>query len=273
MTRGVALALLFLAASASAQSPTAEQERLAVVQLLQTKLPGTKPADWIEGAVGAQPGVAVIALSADNATNTHDILAIGKKAWERKLQSGKTLANCFPQAGRRVAANYPQVDAKSGLLITLEGALRNCLQTHGESEPLADAAMGPLVAYVRSLSDAQRVNVKVPNAAASAEFEAGRQFFYRRIGQQDFACASCHLHHAGKVFGDATLSPAVGQAVTWPRVEAGGGVRTLHAQFQRCMIRSGAEPEALGSTLFNQLEYYLTYLSNNLPIRPLLAVH
>lgn len=264
--------LLCCAAPAFAQPISPEQERLSVVKLLQQRLPGTGPSDWVEGGRGAEPGVAVIALSSDNATNTHDILAIGKKAWDRKFRNGKTLATCFPNAGRRVAAGYPQVDNKTGEIVTLDSALRECYQKNGEGELATDATLGPLVAYTRTLSEGQRMNVRVSGAAAQEHFDAGRRSYYQRMGQQNYTCASCHIQHAGKIFAEHNLSPVVGQAVTWPRVAAGDGVRSLQQQMQRCIERSGAEPFALGSLEMNQLEYYVAYLSNNLPIRPLVTV-
>ena len=77
------------------------------------------------------------------------------------------------------------------------------------------------------------------------------------------------MQHAGGMYGAGGLAPAVGQAVSWPRVQPGGTIRSLQAQFQRCFQRSGAEPFLEGSDEFNNLEYYLAYLSNGLPLRPL----
>jgi hypothetical protein len=40
-------------------------------------------------------------------------------------------------------------------------------------------------------------------------------------------------------------------------------------QFQRCMQKSGAEPFALGTEEFNNLEYFLAFVSNGLTLRAL----
>ena len=131
------------------------------------------------------------------------------------------------------------------------------------------ALMGPLVAYFKSLSDGQKLNVRVGSAQAREKFDSGRALFQRRIGQQDVACASCHVLNAGKTYGAQGLSAAVGQAVTWPRVQPGGSVLGLQAQFQRCMQRSGAEPFLLGSEELNNLEYYHAFISSGLSMRAL----
>lgn len=276
-----------------------EQDRAAIIQALQKRLSGTRPEDWIIGSTAFEPGVTAIPLSAANATNTADILAIGKKRWEQKFKNGKTFSNCFPNGGKRIAGTYPQFEPSTKQVMTIETALNRCLQLHGETTiaPASVSEMGPLAAYARSLSEGQSLNIRVLGQGARDRFDAGRRLFNARIGQQNFACASCHVQHAGGVYGanstaesttESTtastnvaavknptaiagggLAPAVGQAVSWPRVEPGGGIRSLHAQFQRCFRRSGAEPFLEGSDEFNNLEYYLAYLSNGLPLRSL----
>jgi L-cysteine S-thiosulfotransferase len=255
--------------TASTLSP--EQDRAALVQALQKRLPGTRPEDWVIGGTAFEPGVTAIPLTAANATNTADILSIGKKRWEQKFKDGKSFSNCFPNGGKRMASNYPQFEQSTKQVVTIETALNRCLQLHGETTiPPANAAeMGPLSAYARSLSENQPLNVRVLGQGARDRFDAGRRLFNARIGQQNFACASCHVQHAGGMYGTGGLAPAVGQAVSWPRVQPGGTIRSLQAQFQRCFQRSGAEPFLEGSDEFNNLEYYLAYLSNGLPLRPL----
>ncbi len=256
----------------AATSPVSpEQERLYLIQVLQKRLPGTNPSDWVVGGGAFEPGVQAIPLNADNATNSADILAIGKKLWDRKFGDGKSMANCFPNGGKRVAAAYPQFDAATKQVVTFEFAINRCLQLHGEMPiDYANAAViGPLSAYGKSLADGQKLSVRVAGQGARDRYEAGRRWFQQRIGQKDFACASCHVLKAGEQFERAGLAPAVGQAVTWPRIQPGGSIRTLQAQFQRCMLRSGAEPFAVGSDEFNNLEYYLAYMSNGLPLKPL----
>ncbi|MEQ1516240.1 MAG: sulfur oxidation c-type cytochrome SoxA [Usitatibacteraceae bacterium] len=250
---------------------TPEQQRQSLIQALQQRFPGTNPGDWVLGAESPAITVQAIPLTADNATNSADILAIGKKAWGRKFKDGKSLANCFPNAGKRVAATYPQFEAKTREVITVEMAINRCLVLHGEAEieQANTAVMGPLSAYFRSLSDGQRLNVRVASVQAREKFDAGRALFQRRIGQLDYACASCHVLNAGSTLGEQGLSAVVGQAVTWPRLQPGGQVLRLHTQFQRCMQRSGAEPFAIGSEEFNNLEYFHAFVSNGLPTRVL----
>jgi L-cysteine S-thiosulfotransferase len=256
------------AAPTSSSAPTPQQDRASIISHVQKKFPGVPVEEWSLGGATFTPGTTVTPLGGANATNTNDILAIGKRQWERKFKNGKTFANCFPNAGRRAATAYPQVEP-TGAVITLELAINQCLAANDEPALAAkDAlAMGAIVAYVTSLSIGQKLNVQVATPAARDRYDAGRRWFTRRLGERDLACASCHVLQAGQVVDGAGISPAVGQALSWPRVEPGGKVRTMHQQFQRCMTRVGAEPFAEGSDEFLNLQFFLATLSNGLSIR------
>jgi sulfur-oxidizing protein SoxA len=266
--------------AADAISP--ERDRTTLTAILQRKFPGVPPDEWSHGGATFAPGVSVIPLGGNNATNVNDILAIGKKAWERKFRNGKSLSACFPNAGQRVAANYPQVDPKSGALVTLEDAVNACLELHQEP-PFRiddDLIMGAVSAYLRSLSIGQKLNVRVTGPAALEQYSAGRRWFSRRIGERDLACASCHVLEAGQTRADlgdsgkqVGFSPAVGQVLAWPRIEPGGAIRSIQKQFQRCFERAGAAPFELGSVEYKQLEYFLSAVSNGLTIRPPMPAH
>ena len=271
ITLGCVLCACLMPLISLAQTATTpEQQRQNLVRSIQKRMPGTNPADWVLGANSAVVAQA-IPLNADNATNSADILAIGRKAWERKFKNGKSLAICFPNAGKRVAATYPQFDAKTRQVVTVEMAINQCLTLHGESEIATTnaALMGPLGAYFKSLSDGQRLTVRVGSALAREKYDAGLALYQRRIGQQNVACASCHVQNAGNIYQQQGLSAVIGQAVTWPRLQPGGQVLGLQAQFQRCMQRSGADPFAVGSEELNNLEYFHAFMSNGLAMRTL----
>jgi sulfur-oxidizing protein SoxA len=203
------------------------------------------------------------------APGTAAILAEGKRLWTRKFANGRSLAQCFPNGGRRVASAYPQVDAKLKRIVTLETAVNQCLRTHGE--PLLDAAdpatMGAILAYVRSLADGQKIAVRVSGTLAEDRFERGRRLYFTRMGQQNYACASCHVLNAGRFYGEAALPAAPGSAARWPFVREGRAV-TLQAQVRECLERMGAAPFPAGSDELAQVEYFLTALSQGLVIKP-----
>jgi len=191
----------------------------------------------------------------------------GRKLWTAKFKSGRTLASCFPNAGRRVAARYPQYDTRLKRVVTLEMAINQCRKTHNEAlyEPADADTMGAVVAYLRSLSDGEKMNVRVP-AAASASYEQGKRLYFTRMGQRNFACASCHVKGAGRYYGDELLSTAAGQAARAPFIRDAAAI-TLQARIRECLARMGAAPFPAGSDELNAIEYYLSYLSNGTVIK------
>jgi sulfur-oxidizing protein SoxA len=260
-----AAAALLAALAASAAFATPESAKSEVAARLQRQLPAVKASDYAMGAAALDAELR--AGVEENATAGAAAAEAGRKLWTAKFRNGRTLASCFPNGGRRIAAHYPQYDARLKRVVTLEMAVNQCLKTHGEA--LYDAAdaktMGAVMAYLRSLSNGQKVAVRVP-AAAQERFEQGRRLYFTRMGQRNFACASCHVQAAGKRFDDATLSPAIGQAAHFPVIRDGAPV-TLQARMRECLELMGAAPFAAGSDELNHLEYYLSYLSNGLALK------
>ena len=127
--------------------------------------------------------------------------------------------------------------------------------------------MGLLTAYARTLSDGMLMNVRVDSIAAREKYEAGKALFFRRIGQLNAACAGCHLFNAGKIMRMEIISPALGQATHWPIFRGGEELMTFQGRFKRCMEQMRAVPYGYASEEWNNLEYFLSYLSNGVPLR------
>ncbi len=256
-------AVALAAATASIASPEAAKAQVAA--RLGERLPGLPAADYALGSAAFDEQLRA-RLEAP-AEGTAAILAAGKKLWERKFANGRSLRSCFPNGGRRVAAAYPQYDPRLKRVITLEMAINQCLKTH--QEPLLEQddarTMGAVTAYMRSLSNGQRMAVRVP-AGAQPRFEEGRRLYFTRMGQRNYACASCHIQGAGKRFAEAPLSPAIGQAVHWPVIRNGAAV-SFQARMRECLQLMGAAPFPAGSEELNHMEYFLSYLSNGLPLK------
>jgi sulfur-oxidizing protein SoxA len=102
--------------------------------------------------------------------------------------------------------------------------------------------------------------------AAQERFEQGRRLYFSRLGQRNFACASCHVQAAGKRYADIALSPVPGQATHWPVIRDGKLV-TLQMRIRECLELMGAAPFAAGSDELNHLEYFLAYISNGMPLK------
>ena len=261
---GILLASLPLTSSASP-----ETDRQQLIEFFQQRFPGVPLDDYVYGA---------LIVNADGREQYEQIMEFppfvgeietGKKLWETPFRNGKTFSDCFDHAGRGVLANYPYFDEKLGKVVTFENALNACRRANGESGFDYDdrSTMGVLTAYARSLSDGARMNVRADTAAAQAKYQAGRELFFRRIGQLNAACAGCHVYNAGNIMRMEVISPALGQATHWPIFRGGEELMTLQGRFKRCMEQMRAQPFGYNSEEWNNLEYFLSYLSNGLPLK------
>lgn len=240
-----------------------------MLQFFQQRFPGTPLEEYVHGA---------LMLSRDAKAQYDSIMEFppfqgdidrGRTLWEAPFRNGKSFPDCFPNQGRNVAGNYPYFDERLGRVVTFEMAINDCLRSNGEAQLDYGErdTMGVLTAYARTLSDGMRISVRVDSPAARKRYEHGKAFFYRRIGQLNLACASCHVAHAGRYFRDELLSPAIGQPAHFPVFRAGENLHTLHMRYQRCMEAMRAVPLPAGSEALNNLEYYHSYLSNGVPLK------
>ncbi len=124
-----------------------------------------------------------------------------------------------------------------------------------------------LTAYARTLSDGMRMNIRIESPAALAKYEAGKNMFFRRMGQLNAACAGCHVYNAGNVMRMEIISPALGHATHWPIFRGGEELMTFQGRFKRCMEQMRAVPYGFDSEEWNNLEYFLAYVSNDLPLK------
>ena len=246
-----------------------EQDRAAFIALYHDKFPAAALEDYVNGA---------LMLSADARAQFDSIMEFppfqgdidwGRTLWETPFRNGKTFASCYANGGRNIAGNYPYYDSGNDQVVTFEMDINRCLRDNGEAEyKFSDkATMGILTAYARTLSDGMRVDVRVAGTGALAKYEQGKKLYFTRIGQYNFACASCHMVNAGKILRTEILSPTVGQTTHWPVFRGGDNLNTLHMRYRRCMEQMRASPFPAGSEEFNNLEYFQSYLSNGLPMR------
>ena len=246
-----------------------EDDRAQLVKFFSARFPGVPLDDYVYGALIAKPGGRE---QYDQIMEFPPFLGDidkGRKIWETLFGNGRTFADCFPDGGRNVVGNYPYFDEKLGKVVTFENAINACLRANGEPEFAYGGRqpMGVLTGYARTLSDGMRMSIRVDSTAALAKYEAGKALFLRRMGQLNAACAGCHVYNAGNIMRMEIISPAVGHATHWPIFRGGEELMTFQGRFKRCMEQMRAEPFGYDSEEWNNLEYYLSALSNGLPLK------
>jgi sulfur-oxidizing protein SoxA len=258
--------LLGCASTGPAKGP--EADRNALIKHYRQIIPNVKFDDYIYGALAMNPDAKEQYDSFMDFPAYSIDLDKGKKMWETPFENGKTFSSCFPNGGKNVAGNYPYFDNAANRVVTFENAINACLTSNEEDElGYSGKEMGLLTAYARSLSDGMKVNVKVEGSAALAAYEKGKKYYATRNGQLNFSCKSCHVQSAGKFIRMDQLSMMIGQASHWPEFRGGTKITTLQGRFKQCEKNVRAKPKEANSEEYNNLEYYLTYMSNGLPMQ------
>jgi sulfur-oxidizing protein SoxA len=191
----------------------------------------------------------------------------GEKIFNKTFANGKSLKDCFGEDGA-VREQYPHWNKERGMVMTMELAINECLEANGE-KPLKykKGAMAAVSAYMAYNSRGQVINVEIPSddPRALAAYEDGKEHFYTKRGQLNFACADCHMHTSGMNYRSETVSPAFGHATNWPVYRAKWQeMGTLHRRFAGCHNNIRANPFKAQGEEYRNLEYFISYMSNGL---------
>lgn len=248
---------------------TPEEERKEVVEYFKQMFPDVPLNDFVNGQYALDDDRRKQWESLQDFPPYEFAVAEGKEMFETPFANGKTYASCFDNGGIAIRQNYPYFDQKTNEVITLELAINRCRVTNGE-EPLKykKGDMASISAYMALTSEGKALDIKVPDVPeALAAFQDGKEFYYTRRGQLNFSCASCHVQNPGKRIRADLLSPGIGQIANFPvhRIKW-GELGTLHRRFSGCNNNVRAEPFEAQSEEYRNLEYYMTYLSNGLPV-------
>ncbi len=176
-------------------------------------------------------------------------------------------ANCHDPGGLAgVAARYPKIDAASGRLVNLEGRINLCRERRQGAPALSyeSEALLSLTAYLAALSKDAPMAPQT-DADTRSHLEAGRAYFFTRRGQFNLACSHCHDDNWGRKLRGDTISQGHGNGFPAYRLEW-QTLGSLHRRFQDCDAGVRAEPKALGSDAYLNLELYLAARASGLAL-------
>jgi sulfur-oxidizing protein SoxA len=196
-------------------------------------------------------------------------LEIGKELFTKPFANGQRYADCFPDQGIGIRQDYPQFDEKSGKVVTLELALNRCREANGEA-PVSYVGddMAALTAYMAFTSRGKPFNITIPDDPRAIDaYQDGKRYFYTRRGQLNFSCATCHVQNPGERLRAEVLAPALGILNAMPIYRSEwGGMGTISRRFTTCNSQVRGVPLEPQSDEYRNLEYFLSYVSNGLPI-------
>ena len=181
---------------------------------------------------------------------------------------GKSCANCHGDASdsmKGVGTRYPMYDKKLGKLINLEQRINSHRAEVMGAEPWAwesDPFLAMTV-YVRHQSRGMPVNVSIDGPAAPF-FQKGKEFFHEPRGQLDLSCEDCHgkygMHIRSDYLSQAQTNGFPTYRLKWE------GMGSLHRRFRGCNKNIRAQPLPNGSDEYVNLELYLAWRGNGLPV-------
>jgi sulfur-oxidizing protein SoxA len=265
----LALALTAISSTLAADTPDPVADAKAFRNYFVTKFPNVKPEGFVNGPYALNEDMRRQWEEKEQFPPYEFSLEMGKEMFAKPFRNGKSYADCFPDQGIGIRQNYPYFDAKEGKVITLELALNRCREANGEP-PFSYVGddMAALTAYMAFTSRGKPFDIKIPDDPRALEaYQNGKRYFYTRRGQLNFSCATCHVQNPGERMRAEILAPALGILNAMPIYRSEwGGMGTISRRLTTCNSQIRAVPLEPQADEYRDLEYYLSYVSNGLPI-------
>jgi sulfur-oxidizing protein SoxA len=263
----LALVLLAPAQADDKSNPVADQK--AFQDFFIKKFPKVKYEDFVNGPYSMDEGLHRQWEEKEQFPPYEFAVETGKEMFATPFKNGKTYGDCFANKGIGVRQNYPTFDEKEGKVITLELALNRCREANGEApyNYLKDE-MASLTAYMAFTSRGKTMDIKIPGDPRALEaYENGKRYFYTRRGQLNFSCATCHVQGPGERMRSEVLAPALGIMNALPIYRSEwSGMGTTSRRLVTCNSQTRAVPLEPQSDEYRDVEYFLSYVANGLPI-------
>lgn len=267
LKQGIYAGLIFAMGAAAIAGP--EEDRTALRAFYEQRFPGVELDAHVDGAYALDADKREQWLEMEDFPPYEIAIDDGADLYETPLADGSSYAECLGDGAPVVKQHFPRFDAQSGQVETLEQRINSCRTAAGD-EPwdYLGTNMSSLMAFIAYESRDETLAIEVPDdPRAQAAYEDGKEFFYTRRGQLNFACSSCHVSMAGNALRAERLSAALGHATHWPVYRLKWKeVGPLHKRFIECNSQVRAVPLEAQSESYRNLEYFLTYMSNGMAL-------
>ncbi len=193
----------------------------------------------------------------------------GRELWAKTDGAANTAcASCHAGAEsmRGVRSRYPRFDSQSKKLINLEQQINRCREQHMKASAYAyeSESLLALTTFISFQSRSLPMEVQV-DGPARPFFQAGRTFYMQRRGQLNLACAHCHdLHNGQRLHGEVISQGQINGFPIYRQLWQTLG--SSHRMFAWCNTSIRAEPFALGSDDYVNLELYMAWRARGLSV-------
>lgn len=216
-------------------------------------------------------GADVRAMQQDDFSNPGMLwVESGAKLWSTPAGSGgQSCATCHNDAKasmKGVSARYPAFDTVAKRLFNVEARINSCRVDRQKAEAFKPESedLLALTAYVNHQSRGTPVKVAI-DGPAREHYDRGRAFYYRRIGQMNMACATCHEQNFGRRLFAETISQGQPNAYPIYRLEW-QTMGSLHRRLRSCLFGVRAELLPIGSPELLDLELFLAWRAEGLAV-------
>ncbi len=185
----------------------------------------------------------------------------GEALWNKKAgAAGKSCTDCHndaKQSMKGVAARYPAYDKALGRPVNLEQRINMCRVRHQDADPLP-YEKHDLLALTAFVAEQSRGMPIAPDTSPELKpFVAkGHDFFFKRQGQLNLACANCHNDNWDKHLAGSAVTQGMPNGYPIYRLEW-QSLGSLHRRLRNCITGLRAQNFSLGAPELVELELYL----------------
>lgn len=197
-------------------------------------------------------------------------LEAGQAAWSKaEGEAGKSCQSCHNDASasmKGVMARYPVYYEPWKKPINVEQRINLCREKFMKAKPYKyeSKIMQGMTAFVGIQSRGMPVKVKV-DGNMKPFFDKGKEFYYQRRGQLDMACSHCHENYFGSKVRSEILSQGMVNGYPTFRLKW-QKMGSLHRRFAGCNKNIRAKPYKRGAEEYVNLELYVRWRGEGLPI-------
>ena len=195
----------------------------------------------------------------------------GEEVWNTVAgANGKSCASCHGDAAesmKDVGSGYPKWNAAAGKPYNLELQVNDCRKNNMKADAYKfdHADQKALVTYIKHQSIGTPMAIDLAEGDMQAWWDRGKQTYYKRTGQLNLSCASCHEQNNGKYIRADHLSQGNVNGFPTYRLKQSDMV-SLHNRFKGCVRDTRAViPTPLSDELV-ALEVYVTWRGTGLSV-------
>lgn len=198
----------------------------------------------------------------------HDAQDRGAELYKQLNAKGEFAACMGAKKGelKGLRLTYPRFDKDMGGIIGMEAKIEACADKQGMKLVNGSYDNTAVSVYITAFSNGMPIKIDVTREPMKSAFERGKKLFHTKAGWTNFSCATCHVSLVGKGLRGQIPTTHYGDIGHWPTWRTKDELQSLHVRFTECNRNAGVQPLKIGSPEYNDIEVFMTALSNGAPV-------